>query len=135
MSEPSSFHRFLDALRSRRGRKFLVLCLVAAVGAVLWWYVGRMPAEGTVEVRWTEDPPQWISISYTDEAGATVRWRREAVVPGVDRFRDGYKLAPGTYWVRIEYKRADHLRTVRQRVELPTSQPYVLVLDELEAPR
>ena len=134
MPEPTGTRRFLELLRGRHGRRVLVLLLFAGIGAVLWWYVGRMPGDGSVEVRWTENPPLWLSISYTDESGARVRWRREDVPPGAGRFRDDYRLPPGTYWLRFEYSRADRIRTIRKRVELPSSQPYVLMLDELEAP-
>ena len=89
-----------------------------------------MPADGSVEVRWTDNPPRWISIGYTDDSGTTVRWRREDLPPGADRFRDSYHLAPGTYWLRLEYGRADRIRSIRRRVELPSSGPYVLLLDE-----
>ena len=133
MPEPTGTRRFLELLRGRHGRRVLVLLLFAGIGAVLWWYVGRMPGDGSVEVRWTGSPPLWLSISYTDESGARVRWRREDVLPGAGRFRDDYRL-PGDLLVRFEYSRADRIRTIRKRVELPSSQPYVLMLDELEAP-
>ena len=135
MNDASPIRRFLDSLHGRRGRRVLLVLLLAGVGAVLWWYLGRMPSDGTVEVRWTEDPPSWISITYVDAAGATVRWRREDVAPGVDRFRDSYRLSPGNYWLRIEYRRGDHVRSIRKRVELPSGEPYLLMLDELDAPR
>ena len=134
MPEPTPLRRVLDALHGRHGRRVLAVLLVAGVAAVLWWYVGRMPADGSVAVRWTDNPPRWISIGYTDDSGTTVRWRREDLPPGADRFRDSYHLAPGTYWLRLEYGRADRIRSIRRRVELPSSGPYVLLLDELEAP-
>ena len=134
MPEPTGTRRFLELLRGRHGRRVLVLLLFAGIGAVLWWYVGRMPGDGSVEVRWTGSPPLWLSISYTDESGARVRWRREDVLPGAGRFRDDYRLPRGPT-VRFEYSRADRIRTIRKRVELPSSQPYVLMrADEPEAP-
>ncbi|NMC69566.1 MAG: hypothetical protein GYA57_05785 [Myxococcales bacterium] len=123
--------RLLAALRSRTGRRLLLLALVVSIGFVVWWFVGRMPGEGAVEVRWTETPPLSVAVSYIDTDGATVRFRREAIAPGADRFRDVYELPPGRYWLRIEVRRSDGVRTVRRRVELPTADPYVVFLEEL----
>jgi hypothetical protein len=134
MAEPTAARRFLDAVRGKRGRRVLLVLLFATLGLVGWWFLGRMPAEGVVEVRWTENPPQWIALSYVDEAGETVRWRREAVRAGTDRLRDTYKLPQGTYWLRIELRRGDRLHTVRRRLELPASAPVVLYLEELAGP-
>jgi len=131
---PSGPARFFGAVQTRTGRKVLVFALFAMLGLLAWWYLSRMPAEGTVEVRWTESPPAWISVSYVDERGTTVRWRREDVRPGSERFIDSYKLAPGKYWLRIELRQGSRLRSVRKRVELPTDRPYVLYLEELDEP-
>ncbi|MBN1769647.1 MAG: hypothetical protein JXB32_00165 [Deltaproteobacteria bacterium] len=122
--------RFLAALRSRTGRRVLLLGLVVAVGFVVWWFVGRLPAEGTVEVRWTESPPSSVAVSYINGDGETVRYRREAIRPGTDRFRDVYELSPDRYWLRIEVRLPDGVHTVRRRVELPSADPYVLYLEE-----
>jgi len=128
---PTGPRRLLAALRARTGRRLLLLALVGSIGFVVWWFVGRMPGEGAVEVRWTENPPRSIAVSYLDADGATVRFRRETIAPGADRFRDVYELPPGRYWLRIEVRRADGVRTVRRRVELPTADPYVVFLEEL----
>jgi len=123
--------RLFRVLRTRNGRRVLIVVLFAALGVVAWWYLGRMPADGTVEVHWTESAPAWISITYIDAGGQAVRWHREDVRPGTDQFVDRYKLIPGSYWLRLELRQGAHLRTIRQRVDLPTSQPYVLFLEEL----
>ena len=134
-SPPSSGPaRFFGAVRGRTGRKVLVFALFALLGLIAWWYFGRMPAEGSVEVRWTESPPAWISISYVDDGGTTVRWRREDVRPGTDRFIDRYKLVPGTYWLHLDLRQGSRLRSIRQKLELPSDQPYVLYLEELDTP-
>jgi len=128
---PTGLRRLRAALHSRTGRRLLRLTLVASIGFVVWWFVGRMPAEGAVEVRWTESPPLSIAVHYVDADGATVRFRRESIPPGADRFRDVYDLPPGRYWLRIEVRRSDGIRTVRRRVDLPTADPYVVFLEEL----
>ena len=131
MADPSTrLQSFLAALRSKTGRRVLLLALLASVGFVVWQFVGGMPAEGTVEVRWTENPPSSIAVSYVDSRGQTVRYRREVIPPGADRFRDVYELPPDRYWLRLEVRRPDGVRTVRRRVELPSPDPYVLFLDE-----
>jgi hypothetical protein len=135
MSDPTSTPTgFFARLRTRAGRRVLLFFLFGGMGLVAWWYFARMPSEGTVEVRWTENPPAWVAVSYTDESGETVRWRKEPIAPGTDRFHDAYKLAPGMYWLRIEYQREGRIRSVRKRVELPAAEPYLLMLEELEAP-
>ncbi len=131
---PSGFARFFGVVRGKTGRKILVFALFGMLGLLAWWFLGRMPAEGSVEVRWTESPPAWIAVSYVDEQGTVVRWRREDVRPGTDRFVDRYKLVPGKYWLRVELRQGSRLRSIRQKVELPTDQPYVLYLEELDAP-
>jgi hypothetical protein len=131
---PSGFSRFFGAVRGKVARKVLVFALFGMLGLLAWWFLGRMPAEGSVEVRWTESPPAWIAISYVDERGDTVRWRREDVRPGSGEFIDRYKLAPGKYWLHIDLRQGDRLRSVRKRVELPTDRPYVLYLEELDVP-
>ena len=132
MSEPTTGPTgFFARLRSKNGRRVLVFFLVGGMALVAWWYFGRMPAEGTVEVRWTESPPTWVAVSYTDESGETVRWRKEPIPPGTDRFRDAYELPADRYWLRIEVRLPNGVRSVRKRVELPSPDPYVLFVDEL----
>jgi hypothetical protein len=123
--------RFLAALRSRTGRRLLVLALVVSVGFVAWWFVGRLPGEGTVEVRWTENAPSSVAVTYINSRGDTVRYRREVIPPGTDRFRDAYELPADRYWLRIEVRLPNGVRSVRKRVELPSPDPYVLFVDEL----
>lgn len=132
MADPTTrLGRFLAALRSKAGRRILLLVLVGSVGFVAWWFVGRLPAEGAVEVRWTETPPSSVAVTYVNSRGDTVRYRRETIAPGTDRFRDVYKLPADRYWLRIEVRLPNGVRTVRRRVELPSPDPYVLFLEEL----
>lgn len=132
MADPQTLlGRILVALRSRTGRRILLVLLIASLGVVAWRFVGRLPGEGAVEVRWTETPPLSVAVTYVNADGDTVRFRREAIAPGDDRFRDVYELPPGRYWLRIEVRRPDGVRAVRRRVELPTSDPYVVFLEEL----
>jgi hypothetical protein len=121
----------LGRLRGRAGRRVLLVLLLVGLAVIGWWYVGRMPAEGRVEIRWTESPPTSVSLGYTDDDGRRVRVRQEAIAPGMDRFTDSYKLAPGRYWLRIEVRHGARVRTIRKRVELPTVEPLVLWLEEL----
>lgn len=116
--------------RSRRGRRTLVLALLVAIGLLAWQFVDRLPAGGVVEVRWTEDPPESVEITYRDLDGQAVRWRREAIQAGASVFRDAYEVSPGPYWVRIEIRQRGRIRSILKKVDLPTADPYVLYLDE-----
>jgi hypothetical protein len=134
MAEAGPLRRVREALRSRTGRKILLVLLLAGMALLAWRYVARMPSAGVVELRWTESPPAWVSISYIDEDGQVVRLRRQEIRPGADRFRDAYRLAPATYWVRLEFRQADGVHAIRKRVDLPTVQPIVFFAEESAPP-
>ncbi len=121
-------------LRGRLGRRLLVVALLASTVVLAWRFTRSLPSVGFVEVRWTEDAPEWVGVSYRDATGTTVRWRREAVPKDASRFRDRYELAPGTYRLRIELKQGDRLRAVTRSVDLPAAEPLVLYVEEAGGP-
>ena len=132
MTDAGFLRGLFGVLRGRTGRKLAFVLLMVLLALLGWWFLGRMPEDGVVEVRWTESPPAWVSVAYVDESGSTVRWRRESIRPGADRFRDEYRLSPGTYWIRVELRQGVHTRSLRKKVELPTVEPLVWYLEELE---
>jgi len=130
--DPGFGRRLLAFFRTPHGRRILAAALILTVLAIGWQFMDRMPDQGTIELRWTESPPEWVSLIYKDDRGNVVRQRRVQVLPTTDRFRDRYEVSPGTYWVRVEFRQADRIRSVLRRLELPTLEPIVFFAEEID---
>jgi hypothetical protein len=126
----------LARLRTPAGRRLLLLALVAGVGLVAWLHLGRRPADAEVVVRWDGAPPSRVDITWLDDAGERLRWRRFSPSPDAGRVRDRFRLPPGRYRILVEFpdpdptRAPDRVRTIERTIDHPAPGPLHLFLED-----